>query len=546
MLLKKKSFFIFFIFILLVFFSIVVQAQTCEVAKARNTLKIALFDYLSDPTAAQIELPKIKDLLNFYLSIAEGEVIVDCSSKGSESGVVYETIINEIELIPTTLPTCSDGTNYGECSANKPTYCYSGSLINKCGTCGCLDGSICQDNRCVQTSVECNVNADCGGDSFSGNYYCDSGNVVKNYVSYTCVNPGTSNAICGSNSSKTTIDACSGNEFCLAGTSTCQANQTPVNVVPGACVVKSTLLGLAANIPDLGVGYAKLHIDGVDSIDALKNSCTVSIYSSLLDSYCTVNSDQSYYVVMTFDQTNAFSALSCQDINCPIYNCPSNETPTNCGNGICDVDENNITCAADCVRSFCGDGQCETDESNQNCVTDCPSVCGNNVCETGETSTSCAGDCPASGTCTDSDQGNIGKSYFTKSVCNDDGTLWNDFCDGNVIREAYCQQGQNITESFTRCAYWTPTYTCPEGCQNGACLTTLANCGNGACDIDETSTNCPGDCPLPTTGCTDTDGGYDIFVKGSTTGENIGGGQLELMVVEFSRGLMNQPYTHTV
>jgi len=38
---------------------------------------------------------------------------------------------------------CSDGTAYSSCSSTKPKYCSSGTLIDKCSTCGCLTGYIC-------------------------------------------------------------------------------------------------------------------------------------------------------------------------------------------------------------------------------------------------------------------------------------------------------------------------------------------------------------------------------------------------------------------
>jgi hypothetical protein len=44
---------------------------------------------------------------------------------------------------------CSDGTQYSQCSANKPQYCDNGTLINKCSSCGCPAGQSCgSDNSC--------------------------------------------------------------------------------------------------------------------------------------------------------------------------------------------------------------------------------------------------------------------------------------------------------------------------------------------------------------------------------------------------------------
>ena len=49
---------------------------------------------------------------------------------------------------PTLIPTpivqkCTDGTLYGQCSVNKPKYCESGNLIDKCNACGCPQNQNC-------------------------------------------------------------------------------------------------------------------------------------------------------------------------------------------------------------------------------------------------------------------------------------------------------------------------------------------------------------------------------------------------------------------
>jgi len=44
---------------------------------------------------------------------------------------------------------CSDGTDYGTCSANKPMYCNNGNLISMCKYCGCPIGLACMGAECV-------------------------------------------------------------------------------------------------------------------------------------------------------------------------------------------------------------------------------------------------------------------------------------------------------------------------------------------------------------------------------------------------------------
>lgn len=45
---------------------------------------------------------------------------------------------------------CTDGTQYGQCSATKPLYCDAGTLVSKCSVCGCPSGQSCQgDGTCT-------------------------------------------------------------------------------------------------------------------------------------------------------------------------------------------------------------------------------------------------------------------------------------------------------------------------------------------------------------------------------------------------------------
>jgi hypothetical protein len=68
-----------------------------------------------------------------------------------------------------------------------------------------------------------------------------------------------------------------------------------------------------------------------------------------------------------------------------------------CGNGVCEESEDQLTCAADCMaESVCGNDVCETDETEISCALDCGTVavCGNEACEEGEDALTCAADCP--------------------------------------------------------------------------------------------------------------------------------------------------------
>ena len=136
MLLRNKFILLCLIFIILI--APIIYAQTCEVVHVRNNLRKMLYEYFENPSTATMDLGKVKDLLDFYLTIPSGEDSVDCSGTGSNSNVEYYIIVQEADSVTSAIPFCSDGTEFGTCSANKPSYCYNGRLIDKCSVCGCL------------------------------------------------------------------------------------------------------------------------------------------------------------------------------------------------------------------------------------------------------------------------------------------------------------------------------------------------------------------------------------------------------------------------
>ncbi|MFH1750856.1 MAG: hypothetical protein ABH863_04205, partial [Candidatus Micrarchaeota archaeon] len=66
-----------------------------------------------------------------------------------------------VSLSPSGLPggTCSDGTPWGECSVDKPSYCFKGTLQDKCSLCGCPVGEpFCHpDETCSSSDLISNV-----------------------------------------------------------------------------------------------------------------------------------------------------------------------------------------------------------------------------------------------------------------------------------------------------------------------------------------------------------------------------------------------------
>ena len=90
---------------------------------------------------------------------------------------------------------CSDGTQYFECSVNKPLYCDNGILIDKCQKCGCnVDGNCQLGGNClVRKCADGTLYGSCAGDKPN---YCFQG-VIKEVCSLCgcpdgleCVNDG--------------------------------------------------------------------------------------------------------------------------------------------------------------------------------------------------------------------------------------------------------------------------------------------------------------------------------------------------------------------
>jgi hypothetical protein len=110
-------------------------ADADTLAEFRHILRKALINYFTNPSPAK--MLKVEDLLEFYLAGAGDWANADCSDIGANSGYAIATIVNDVDMNidDSIVPTCSDGTEYGECSATKPLYCYAGTLISKPSIC---------------------------------------------------------------------------------------------------------------------------------------------------------------------------------------------------------------------------------------------------------------------------------------------------------------------------------------------------------------------------------------------------------------------------
>lgn len=80
------------------------------------------------------------------------------------------------------IPKCSDGTLFGRCSGNQPFYCIKGSLVENCHKCGCYEGGACQaDGRCTgRRIIRCDDDTIYNRCSDDKPKYCKDGKLIDN------------------------------------------------------------------------------------------------------------------------------------------------------------------------------------------------------------------------------------------------------------------------------------------------------------------------------------------------------------------------------
>jgi hypothetical protein len=79
-----------------------------------------------------------------------------------------------------------------------------------CGSSGCSNG------QCNSGTITCSQNSDCGTDGYTGDPYCQSGDVYQNYKTYECKNPGETNSYCEDSDSGQIKEDC-GSNTCTNG-----------------------------------------------------------------------------------------------------------------------------------------------------------------------------------------------------------------------------------------------------------------------------------------------------------------------------------------
>jgi len=173
----------------------------------KTELKKGLYSFLSNPETSTIGILEIEDMMIFYL---ENDVAMhNCSTvTGELTGRQMSVLLGKVQTIDqTVIPRCTDGTFYGDCSANKPRFCYSGLLREMCGgpdmivgnsdDCGCPEYDSCStDGTCSTLGISCYSDEDCGTNAPVGDFFCQDSNSYRQYIIFVCEEPGTSSAHC--------------------------------------------------------------------------------------------------------------------------------------------------------------------------------------------------------------------------------------------------------------------------------------------------------------------------------------------------------------
>ncbi|MEM4268120.1 MAG: hypothetical protein QXK37_04805 [Candidatus Woesearchaeota archaeon] len=193
----------------------------------RLELKKGVFVFLANPQKSPLTIEELKDMLVFYLTRDVSSA--DCETHtGALSGHTISSMLQKTSKINLyVIPKCQDGTLYGECSTEKPNFCYSGRLVLLCtgadkivGTdddCGCSHPlEVCNsDGTCTLGRVICVTDDDCGIDGFVGGAYCIDSAVYKDYVDWSCDAPGSLSSRCVVSTTQQKISNCAAG--CLDG-----------------------------------------------------------------------------------------------------------------------------------------------------------------------------------------------------------------------------------------------------------------------------------------------------------------------------------------
>ncbi|MDP2925465.1 MAG: putative metal-binding motif-containing protein, partial [Nanoarchaeota archaeon] len=107
---------------------------------------------------------------------------------------------------------CSNGQCKNiKCYSNSDCNDYNLYTLDKCNNPGQIT------SYCTNTPINCITEQDCGLDGFTGDLFCQTGDVFQNFIDYTCNNPGTIQSSCSIISSPKLKTDCINGQICFNG-----------------------------------------------------------------------------------------------------------------------------------------------------------------------------------------------------------------------------------------------------------------------------------------------------------------------------------------
>ena len=393
--------------------------------------------------------------VNSYCStIKNSQLIVDCgqSSCGDfgsnycKNGSVYRSrsCINK-------------GCDSGSCISNVSS---DEQLVQPCAN-GCSNGECTR----IPMVVACSQNSDCGMNGFVGTTFCSGTSVFQNFISYTCINPGSENSYCLNSTAAQQKQICSQNQICSNG----------------ICVDQMINCSMDSQCND----------NNPYTFDQCINPATPYSYCNHVAIACSSNSDcgdneligshfcmngnvfQNFYT-FTCNNPGKIGAY-CSNSTSPqlLQTCSSGQT---CNNGSCV----SVTCSqnSDCGQSgfidglFCQNGNVYQNFKTYNC---------NNA---GTSTSSCSSSiqaqlkqtCSSNQVCSNGMCTNVNIACYQNSDCGTNGFIGSPFCSGTSVFQNFvtytCNNPGTQMSSCSASSMPQLKQTCDQSqqCSNGACL----------------------------------------------------------------------------
>ena len=400
----------------------------------------------------------------------------------------------DISITPKFLTDC--GTD--SCTDFGQNYCKNGNVYHSktCTQKGCSDGkcttNIYNDEQIVNncpngcTNGECNNipcynNSQCGTDSFVNGLFCTNNDVFQNYQTYTCNNPGTTNAYC-SNSLTPSFKTDCGNNYCDSyGNNYCKGSDLYKSQTcylkgcsNGACFSNSVTNETFVSHCDNGCNNGACNNPPINCTKDL--DCGVGVF--LGNTFCQDNN-----VFQIIGATHCFNPNTIQSY-CGILN--SSVFKENCGSNYCDSYGNNYCKGSAIYKSQtyylkgCSNGACFNNNNlNETFVTNCQYGCTNGLCNTPNI------------TCYN-DSGCNDQNSYTIDTCNNPGTA-SSYCSHTPVNcitnndcgitgflgKEYCS-GNDVFKNFQNATCKNPS-TINSYCDVLVQQINIINCGTDSC-----------------------------------------------------------------